>query len=171
MASNDSRDTDLKHLHPDVRKRCTVVLAKLAAVDLPFQIFEGYRTPQRQAWLYAQGRTRPGDIVTKARAWESYHQYGMAADFVLKVDGNWSWSSSGKWKNAWKDLHIVAGKEGLEPLSWELPHLQAADLTLAQLRAGRYPAGGDHDWAKHLEGQIAGWSGPGAPLWPGKRSQ
>ena len=87
----------------------------------------------------------------------------MAADFVLKVDGTWSWSSSGKWKNAWKDLHTIAGKQGLEPLSWELPHLQAADVTIGQLRAGQYPAGGDDDWAEHLEGQIAGWSGAGAP--------
>lgn len=160
MASNDSRDTDLKHLHPEVRKRCKAVLAKTAAADLPFQIFEAYRSPQRQAWLYAQGRTRPGPIVTNAPSWSSYHQFGMAADFVLKVDGAWSWSSSGQWKNAWKDLHAIAKTQGLEPLSWELPHLQAADLTIGQLRAGQYPAGGDDDWAENLEGQIAGWSGP-----------
>lgn len=159
MASNDSRDTDLKHLHPEVRRRCTAVLAKLADAGLPFQIFEAYRTPQRQAWLYAQGRTREGNIVTNAPSWSSYHQFGMAADFVLKDGGNWSWSSSGKWKNAWKDLHTIARAEGLEPLSWELPHLQASDLTLEQLRAGQYPADGDDDWAEHLEGQIAGWSG------------
>ncbi len=164
MASNDRRTVDLAELHPDARGRFGGVLAKLSAADLPFEIFEAYRTPQRQQWLYAQGRTRSGPIVTKAQAWQSYHQYGLAADFVLKINGIWSWSSSGPWKNAWKDLHRIAEAEGLEPLSWELPHLQVAGLTRQQLQAGGYPSGGDDGWADHLEGQIASWSGlPEAP--------
>lgn len=159
MSSNDRRRVELMELHPEARQRFGNVLEKLAAAELPFEIFEAYRTPQRQSYLYAQGRTRAGNRVTNADAWQSYHQYGMAADFVLKIDGNWSWTSDGRWKSAWKDLHKFARAEGLEPLSWELPHLQVADLTLAQLRAGAYPDGGDEHWAEHLEGQIAGWSG------------
>ncbi|HEY9011873.1 MAG TPA: D-alanyl-D-alanine carboxypeptidase family protein [Devosia sp.] len=166
MSSNDRRDTDLSRLHPLAREKFNAVLARLTEAKLPFEIFEAYRTPQRQAWLYAQGRTRPGDIVTKADAWQSYHQYGLAADFVLRIDGQWSWTSSGKWKNAWSDLHAIAKKEGLEPLSWELPHLQIAGLSIAGLRAGKYPEKGDEDWADNLEAQIAGWTGGGAPPVP-----
>jgi peptidoglycan L-alanyl-D-glutamate endopeptidase CwlK len=163
MASNDSRDVNLDHLHAKARDAIERTLAELKQLQHPFEIFEAYRTPQRQAWLYAQGRTRPGGIVTKAEPWESYHQYGLAADFVLKVGGNWSWDTGPAWKSAWDDLHTVGAKHGLQPLSWELPHLQMAGLRLSDLQNGRYPAGGGDNWAEHLDGQIAGWSGPQDP--------
>ena len=38
--------------------------------------------------MYAKGRTKPGKIVTNAKAWESIHNYGLAADFVLLLDKN-----------------------------------------------------------------------------------
>ncbi len=41
-----------------------------------------YRTFEEQDELYAQGRTKPGKIVTNARAGESYHNYGLAIDVV-----------------------------------------------------------------------------------------
>lgn len=46
------------------------------------------RTFAEQAVLFAQGRTTPGKIVTKARAGRSYHNYGLAIDIVLLIDGN-----------------------------------------------------------------------------------
>lgn len=47
------------------------------------RINEGYRTPEAQAVTYAQGRTMAGAIVTKAKPYESYHQWGLAFDLVL----------------------------------------------------------------------------------------
>jgi peptidoglycan L-alanyl-D-glutamate endopeptidase CwlK len=44
------------------------------------------RTFEEQNALYAQGRTKPGKIVTKARGGESMHNYGLAVDIVLLVD-------------------------------------------------------------------------------------
>jgi peptidoglycan LD-endopeptidase CwlK len=41
------------------------------------------RTLQEQALLYAQGRTRPGKVVTWAKAGESWHNYGLAVDICL----------------------------------------------------------------------------------------
>jgi peptidoglycan L-alanyl-D-glutamate endopeptidase CwlK len=38
--------------------------------------------------LYAQGRTKPGKIVTNAKGGQSYHNYGLAIDIVLLVDKN-----------------------------------------------------------------------------------
>ena len=64
----------------------------LPAARLPIRLFEGWRSPRRQRYLYEQGRTRPGSTVTYARGWESYHQYGLACDFVGFVDGNWTWT-------------------------------------------------------------------------------
>lgn len=142
------------------------VLADMQAAGHPFKVFEAFRTPQRQAYLYAQGRTAPGSIVTKARPWESYHQYGLAADFVLYIGGNWSWDTAGHAK-AWKDMNASGRAHGLMPLSWELPHLQIAGTSIDDLQAGRYPAGGDASWEDNVEEAIAGWSGsPPAPPVP-----
>lgn len=44
------------------------------------------RTIAEQNALYAQGRTKPGKIVTNARGGLSYHNYGLAIDIVLLVD-------------------------------------------------------------------------------------
>lgn len=45
-----------------------------------------YSTPEEQNELYAQGRTKPGSVVTNAKAWESIHNYGLAFDIVLLID-------------------------------------------------------------------------------------
>jgi hypothetical protein len=46
-------------------------------------IYCGRRTMEEQAALYAKGRTKqPGKIVTKAKPGQSYHNYGLAFDWV-----------------------------------------------------------------------------------------
>jgi peptidoglycan L-alanyl-D-glutamate endopeptidase CwlK len=45
-----------------------------------------YRSPEEQDALYAQGRTKPGKIITNAKAWQSIHNYGLAFDIVLLLD-------------------------------------------------------------------------------------
>lgn len=45
--------------------------ANMAGVQLRF--VEGHRTLERQAELYAQGRTAPGEIVTNAKPGQSLH--------------------------------------------------------------------------------------------------
>ncbi|HEX6624905.1 MAG TPA: M15 family metallopeptidase, partial [Pyrinomonadaceae bacterium] len=159
MSQLDRRDSDFAHLHPTYRAKVTTVLDQLVAEGIPFKLFEGFRSPQRQQYLYGQGRTRPGAKVTNAVAWQSLHQFGVAADLVLHINGQWSWDTSGNKKKCWRRLHEVARDNGLEPLSWELPHLQLSNLKLADLQAGRYPAGGDETWADQLEESIVSWSG------------
>lgn len=46
------------------------------------------RTVDEQNELYAQGRTKPGKIVTKAPGGKSYHNYGLAVDIVLLIDND-----------------------------------------------------------------------------------
>jgi hypothetical protein len=162
-----SRDTAPEHLHPVFRHNVQLLLNDLASANLPFRIFEGFRSPERQRELYSQSRSRPGPRVTNADAWSSLHQYGVAADFVLYIDGKWSWDDSGERKKWWQQLHKHAAKHGLQPLSWELPHLQMQGLQLAQLQRGNYPAGGDDGWAENLQQAITRWSGsPAAPPSP-----
>jgi peptidoglycan LD-endopeptidase CwlK len=45
-------------------------------------LLEGYRSPERQSLLASQGAH-----VTNAGAWQSYHQYGLAADCAFLRDG------------------------------------------------------------------------------------
>jgi len=158
------RDTDLSHLHPTVRDKVTAVQTQLDAESIPMKIFEGYRSPQRQAYLYAQGRTTRGPKVTNADAWKSYHQYGVAADFVRFENGNWNWNdSSAQDKAQWDRYHQIARDNGLEPLSFERPHVQLAGYTMTRLMNGDYPEGGDASWSANLTKAISGWTGTGAP--------
>jgi peptidoglycan L-alanyl-D-glutamate endopeptidase CwlK len=171
MSQPWKRDRELVHLHPIVREKVRVLLEKLSAEGIPFQLFEGFRSPQRQQYLYEQGRTRPGGIVTYAGPWGSYHQYGLGADMVLFENGSWSWDTSGEKSRWWERLHQLAREHGLEPLSWEKPHLQPPGLSITDLQAGEYPQGGDLDWAECLQAAISSWSGyppspPGPPLIP-----
>ena len=154
-----TRDTVMEHLHPTFRHKVELLLQDLAKAKLPFRVFEGFRTPQRQRDLYNQGRSKPGAKVTNADAWSSLHQYGVAADFVLYIDGKWSWDDKGERKAWWKKLHQLALQHHLEPLSWELPHLQLQQIQLSQLRAGHYPPDGETDWAENLQHAISSWRG------------
>ncbi len=166
------RDTNLQNIHPVVREKIKELVKMFENENLPFRLFEGFRSPQRQASLYDQGRTKPGNIVTRAKPWSSYHQYGVAGDFVLFIDGNWSWDDRGERAQWWTRLHEMARTVGLKPLSWELPHLQLQNLSLNDLLAGRYPDGGDDDWAENLEDAIETWAGqPAAPPLPFNRPQ
>jgi len=51
-------------------------------------VAQGFRTNAEQDALYAQGRTKPGAIVTDAKGGQSNHNYGVAVDlFQYSKDG------------------------------------------------------------------------------------
>jgi hypothetical protein len=157
----------MEHLQPAFREKVLTLTQMFTDERLPFRLFEGFRTPQRPQYLYAQGRTRPGSTVTNAGPWGSHHQYGVAGDFVLFIDSNWSWDDTGERPQWWFRLQEVARHVGVEPLSWEKPHLQIRDLSIAALRDGHYPPAGDTSWAENLEDTIHTWFGnPAAPPVP-----
>jgi len=83
------------------------------------------RTFAEQDALYAQGRTKPGAIVTKAKGGQSYHNYGLAVDIVLLVDkdGNGtfetaSWDTKsdfdGDKKSDWQEVVAIFKRYGWE---------------------------------------------------------
>ena len=74
---------DLALLAPKFREAVTAALADCAARGLTAKVNEGFRSNARQAWLYAQGRTRPGKKVTNApTSLTSWHGYGLAVDII-----------------------------------------------------------------------------------------
>lgn len=168
MPNPHARNNDVNLLHPTIRKAVVEIEKALNREGIPFKIFEAFRFPERQADLFAQGRTKQGDIVTYAKPWDSYHQYGLAVDFVLFENGKWSWDdTTPEKKKWWKRMHELGKEAELSPLDFEAPHLQISGTSLKVLSQGHYPSGGDDLWAEHLAAVIAGWNNsPVAPPSP-----
>jgi peptidoglycan L-alanyl-D-glutamate endopeptidase CwlK len=87
-------------LHPNIRE--SALQAYNEAVKItpkgvhPF-VTQGLRTFEEQGALYAQGRTKPGEIVTNAPPGSSFHQYGLALDFCLLINDKESWKVDSNW--------------------------------------------------------------------------
>lgn len=145
-------DRDPANLHPVMRSAVREVLLMCQAELLPFQMFEGFRSPQRQQHLYMQGRvpSRPGKILTQAKEWHSYHQYGLAADFALMVNGDFNFDTSPANDWLWTRLREIGQDYGLEGIENQKEHLQYATLELAELQKGKFPGGGDRSWEENL---------------------
>lgn len=121
-------------LHPDIREMVTEGVNK-ADIALSGRadmiIVQALRTFKEQDALYAQGRTNPGKKVTKAKGGQSYHNYGLAFDFCLQVDGkDISWDTAKDWDGDltadW--MEVVAIFAGLG-MKWgrafnDLPHFE-----------------------------------------------
>ncbi len=85
-------------LHPKVAAEVAALIEKAESGFPPtmaIRIVQGLRTIDEQNEIYAQGRTKPGKIVTKAKGGHSYHNYGLAIDFALlqDKDGNGSYET------------------------------------------------------------------------------
>jgi peptidoglycan L-alanyl-D-glutamate endopeptidase CwlK len=73
----------LDSLEPAFRVKIGQLITAIESVTgRKWIITAGRRTMAEQQALYAQGRTTPGSIVTRAPAGSSAHNYGLAADLV-----------------------------------------------------------------------------------------
>jgi len=77
------------------------------------------RTFAEQDALFAQGRTKPGSVVTKAKGGLSMHNYGLAIDIVLIIDGKTaSWDVKGDFdgdgKSDWMEVVTIFKQHGWE---------------------------------------------------------
>lgn len=90
-------------LHPKIRQEIIDLITKAETVISPrlsIRIVQGLRTITEQDALYAQGRTKPGHIVTNSKGGASYHNYGLAADLCFLIDGkDISWDIAKDWDN------------------------------------------------------------------------
>ena len=109
-------DPALDGLHTALQQKVMRVMERMTAEHgHTVEVVEGYRTPERQRQLYAQGRSAPGPIVTWTT--ESRHSEGLAVD--LRVDGTW------KAPEAYAHLQRIAREEGLGTLGMRDPgHLE-----------------------------------------------
>lgn len=106
QTSSTSISTIVTALHPKVVDGVTSLLAEAKARGISCGVQCGLRTADEQARLWNLGRTTQnpdgitksnplGNIVTKAKPFESFHNYGLAVDIVFKNDhGNWTWDKT-----------------------------------------------------------------------------
>lgn len=100
-------------LHPKVADAFSKMMAEAKVRGMSPALSMGLRTAEQQEILFAQGRTLAGPIVTQARGWESWHNYGLAVDIAFRNEkGNLFWPpDDSSW---WKDLGSVGKMFGFE---------------------------------------------------------
>jgi len=140
MATDKESMDKLNELHPAVRQSAIDAYTEACAITpkgVHPSITETYRTFKRSDDLYAQGRTKPGSIVTNARGGDSVHNYRMALDFVILVNGKMSWKVDANWMKVVECFKKRGWKWGGEFKSiTDYPHLEKTmGYTLKQLKA------------------------------------
>jgi hypothetical protein len=76
-------------LNPKIKDLVSKFIKKVNdELCIQLRVAQGLRTIAEQNELYAQGRTKPGKIVTNAKGGESNHESGLAIDiYMVNCDG------------------------------------------------------------------------------------
>lgn len=123
-------------LHPKVKNEVETLINQANSQltsHSQVRVVQGLRTIAEQNALYAQGRTTPGSKVTNAKGGQSFHNYGLAFDFALLIDGKEiSWDLKKDWDGDkiadWMEVVSVFRKAGWEwGGTWKFtdnPHFQ-----------------------------------------------
>lgn len=80
-------------LLPEVRPYARALIEKAGLVGIEIRVISSLRTFAEQDALYAQGRTKPGPIVTNARGGRSNHNFGIAFDVGVFEGGRYKGNS------------------------------------------------------------------------------
>jgi len=119
MASRDPQE-----LTEETRAKYELFSAGMARAKIDFILTCTRRTQADQNELYAQGRTKPGNIVTWTR--KSKHIDGLAFDIVIMESGKPDWNIKNK---KWARAGLIGKEAGLSwGGSWEknkdYPHFE-----------------------------------------------
>ena len=112
---------DINKLLPVAQKACRLFLSECEKEGLPVLITETYRSQERQNELYAQGRTKPGKVVTWTK--NSRHTSRLAWDICKNVKGA-EYSDTSFFKKCGaiaKKLGITWGGDWKTP---DMPHFE-----------------------------------------------
>jgi len=105
----ESADRDWDKLQPGFRQALLALMQRLAMQGYEFVLLEGYRSPERQDKLAALG-----GHVTQARAFESRHQFGLAADLAPMRNGALVFNFDDPWgRAAYQSLGEEAKRMGM----------------------------------------------------------
>jgi peptidoglycan L-alanyl-D-glutamate endopeptidase CwlK len=125
----------IKLIHPKLREEVMEIYDEICEAlsgSAMCRFSHTLRTFAEQNVLYAQGRTKPGKIVTNAKGGLSYHNYGMAIDIVLIANGAASWDIGKDFdadgKADWMEVVSIFKQFGWEAgIDWKFrdaPHFQ-----------------------------------------------
>lgn len=116
MASRSPND-----LHPDLQPLFARFMAQAEAQDIDVLCTCTWRSNAEQDELYAQGRTKGGLIVTRARAGQSAHNFTInkkpasrAFDIVPLRNGKCVWGVRGDDALLWQALGKIGTDLGLK---------------------------------------------------------
>ncbi len=137
-------------LHPIVEEKTNQLQQRAAEKGIVIVITDGFRSSEDQDKLYEKGRSTEGTIVTYARGGESYHNFGLAVDFAIKIpsgDVIWDMTYDGNGNSIpdWTEVVSLAKDLGFEwGGDWvrfkDYPHLQMNfGLSIAALQKGERP--------------------------------
>lgn len=116
---------NVNDLHPRTRDKALMFQQQCAERGIDIIFTSTYRDDESQEALYAQGRTKPGKIVTNVEGGHSFHNYGVAFDFVPVVNGKAVWDDD----DLWEQCGVIGARCGLEwggswPHFRDRPHMQ-----------------------------------------------
>lgn len=137
----NSRDISL--LRPDVSVNCRKWLERCKAAGLNVLVTNTVRDKEYQESLYAQGRTKPGNIVTNGRT-PTFHAdtAGLAFDFCKNVKGH-EYDDTAFFKNAAAIAKEMGFSWGGDWKSFvDMPHIQwdnHGEWTSSMILAGKLP--------------------------------
>ena len=125
----------IKTAHPNIRTELEaqyIECNELLPTNCTLRFAFVYRSPQEQDALFNK---RPK--VTNARGWQSIHNYGLAFDIVLIVDGKAVWTVNKEWKQVADYFKSKGWEWGGDWKSFkDAPHFQKAfGLTWQQMKA------------------------------------
>jgi peptidoglycan hydrolase-like protein with peptidoglycan-binding domain len=122
----------LARINPQLANRIRLMAAELKSQGITIMAVSGLRTFAEQNALYAQGRTKPGNIVTNARGGQSLHNYGLAVDVVpLGANGQPDWNVG---NDVWQKIGAAGKRQGME---WGGDWTSFVDRPHFQMTAGK----------------------------------
>jgi peptidoglycan LD-endopeptidase CwlK len=137
-------------LHPELIYYTDILVQMAGEEGIKVVITDDFRSFHEQDKLYAKGRSGEGNIVTHAKAGESFHNFGLAIDFALSTpEGQVVWDldydGNGNSRSDWMEVVDIAKGLGFEwGGDWkhfkDYPHLQMDfGLSIHDLQNGKRP--------------------------------
>lgn len=160
-----SRDISL--LHPVLQMKCRELIRKCKEKGIDIGISQTLRTKAEQDTLYAQGRTKPGKIVTNCRYPKSLHCWGVAFDVYVQRGGKAIWDVA-----AYRPVGELGESLGLE---WggrwrnfpDFPHFELPGFSASALELKhKTPENFIKTWKG--AGNVAGFEGLAKVVFEGK---
>lgn len=122
-------ESKIADLHPWIANaalRAYREAVRITPVGIHPVITETIRSFELSDHYYTQGRTRPGEIISFAKGGQSFHNYALALDFTIEVQGRIEWKMSDNWMlvvNTFKEYGFEWGGDWPGKKA-DKPHLQ-----------------------------------------------